>query len=46
VFYSRYPTDSELLHLLDSYFMIPEAVIIEVSAKRFSFILLVLWILY
>jgi len=35
VFFSRYSTNSELLHLLDLYVMIPKAVIMEVSAKRF-----------
>ena len=36
MFFSRHPTDSKLLHSLVSYFMIPEAVMIEVNAKRFS----------
>jgi len=36
VFFSRHLTDSELLHSIVSHFTIPEAVIIEVSAKRFS----------
>jgi len=31
----RYPTDSKLLHSINSHFTIPEAVIMEVNAKRF-----------
>jgi len=36
MFFSRHPTDSKLLHSIVSHFIIPEAVMIEVSAKRFS----------
>jgi len=35
MFYSRHPTNSELLYSIVSHLMIPETVIIEVSAKRF-----------
>jgi len=38
VFCLRYPTDSELLHSIVLHFTIPEAVMIEVSAKRFFFL--------
>ena len=37
MFCSRHSTDSKLLYSIVSHFTIPEAVIIEVSAKRFSF---------
>jgi len=36
VFFSRHPTDFELLHSKVSHFIISETVMIEVSAKRFS----------
>ena len=32
----RYSTDSKLLYLLDSYFMISGIVMMEISTKRFS----------
>jgi len=35
VFFSRYSTDSELLHSIVLHFTIPETVVIEVSTKRF-----------
>ena len=37
MFFSRYPTDSKLLHSIVSHFTIPEAVIIEVNTKSFFF---------
>ena len=46
MFFLRYFIDSELLHTLDSHFIIPEAVMMEVSAKRFSSILFAFQILY
>jgi len=36
VFFSRHPTDSKLLYSIVSHFTIPEAVMMEISAKRFS----------
>ena len=40
MFNLRHPTDFELLHSIYLYFMIPGAVIMEVSTKRFSFLIL------
>jgi len=35
VFFSRHPTDSELLYSIVLHLTIPETVMIEISAKRF-----------
>ena len=38
MFFSRHPTDSKLLHSIVLHFKILEAVMMEVSAKRFFFL--------